>query len=37
RSFAEAKELHGYRVARYRGLKSVQMQAYLNAACQNMK
>lgn len=37
RSFADAKELHGYRYARFRGLKSVQMQAYLTAACQNMK
>ncbi|MDC2866573.1 transposase, partial [Bacillus sp. BP-3] len=37
RSFADAKELHGYRYTRFRGLKSVQMQAYLTAACQNMK
>ncbi|HHI3609453.1 TPA: transposase, partial [Bacillus anthracis] len=37
RSFADAKELHGYRYARFRGLKSVQIQAYLTAACQNMK
>jgi hypothetical protein len=37
RSFADAKELHGYRYARFRGRKSVQMQAYLTAACQNMK
>ncbi|WP_371932413.1 IS1182 family transposase [Bacillus sp. WLY-B-L8] len=37
RSFADAKELHGYRYARFRGVKSVQMQAYLTAACQNMK
>ena len=37
RSFADAKELHGYRYARFRGLKSVQMQAYLTAPCQNMK
>ncbi|NWK71106.1 transposase [Bacillus paramycoides] len=37
RSFADAKELHGYRYARFRGLKYVQMQAYLTAACQNMK
>ncbi|MBK5494515.1 IS1182 family transposase [Bacillus sp. TH13] len=37
RSFADAKELHGYRYARFRGLKSVQMQAYLTATCQNMK
>ncbi len=37
RSFADAKELHGYRYARFRGLKSVQMQAYLTATYQNMK
>ncbi|WP_034303804.1 transposase, partial [Bacillus sp. 123MFChir2] len=37
RSFADAKELHGYRYARFRGMKSVQIQAYLTAACQNMK
>ncbi|TYR81068.1 IS5/IS1182 family transposase, partial [Priestia megaterium] len=37
RSFADAKELNGYRYARYQGKKSVQMQAYLTAACQNMK
>ncbi|WP_369901461.1 IS1182 family transposase [Bacillus manliponensis] len=37
RSFGDAKELHGYRYARYRGGKSVQMQAYLTATCQNMK
>lgn len=37
RSFADAKELHGYRYARFRGQKSVQMQAFLTAACQNMK
>ncbi|KFN03542.1 transposase DDE domain protein [Bacillus clarus] len=37
RSFADAKELHGYRYARFRGVKYVQMQAYLTAACQNMK
>ncbi|AOM12147.1 hypothetical protein BTI247_37650 [Bacillus thuringiensis Bt18247] len=37
RSFADAKELHGYRYARFRGRESVQMQAYLTAACQNMK
>ncbi len=37
RSFADAKELHGFRYARMRGVKSVQEQAYLTAACQNMK
>ncbi len=34
---ANAKELHGYRYAPFRRLKSVQIQAYLNVACQNMK
>lgn len=37
RSFADAKEIHGHRFARFQRLKSVQMQAYLTAACQNMK
>jgi hypothetical protein len=37
RSFADSKELHGFRYARMRGVKSVQEQAYLTAACQNMK
>lgn len=37
RSFADAKELRGYRYAQFRGLKYVQMQAYLTATCQNMK
>jgi len=37
RSFVDAKELHGYRYARFRGLESVQVQAFLKAACQNMK
>jgi hypothetical protein len=37
RSFADAKELHGYRYARFRGAKSVQEQAFMTAACQNMK
>lgn len=37
RSFADAKALHGYRYARFRGVKSVQEQAFLTAACQNMK
>lgn len=37
RSFADSKELHGFRYARMRGAKSVQEQAYLTAACQNMK
>ena len=37
RSFADAKELHGYRYARYSGLKRVQGQCLLTAAAQNMK
>jgi transposase len=37
RSFADAKELHGHRYARFRGLANVQAQCLLSAACQNMK
>lgn len=37
RSFADAKELHGHRYARFRGLSKVQAQCLLAAACQNMK
>ena len=37
RSFADAKELHGHRYARFRGLAKVQAQCLLSAACQNMK
>lgn len=37
RSFADAKELHGYRYARFRGKKYVQIQSYLTAAVQNLK
>ncbi|GKU82917.1 hypothetical protein NCCP28_23130 [Niallia sp. NCCP-28] len=37
RSFADAKELHGYRYARFRGVRSVQEQAFLTATCQNIK
>ena len=37
RSFADAKELHGHRYARFRGLSKVQEQSLLSAACQNMK
>jgi hypothetical protein len=32
-SFAGAKELHGFRYARMRGVKSVQEQSYLTADC----
>lgn len=37
RSFADAKELHGQRYARFRGLRKVAKQCLLAAACQNMK
>lgn len=37
RSFADAKQLHGHRYARFRGRAKVQAQCLLAAACQNMK
>jgi transposase len=37
RSFADAKELHGHRYARRRGLRNVQEQSLLCAVCQNIK
>ena len=37
RSFADAKQLHGHRYARFRGRRRVQGQCLLAAACQNMK
>lgn len=37
RSFADAKQHHGHRYARYRGLAKVQMQCWLAAAAQNIK
>ena len=37
RSFADAKQLHGHRYARYCGLRKVSGQCLLVAACQNMK
>ena len=37
RSFADAKQLHGHRYARFRRLAKVQAQCLLCAACQNMK
>ncbi|AJI81220.1 transposase for IS1668 [Yersinia enterocolitica] len=37
RSFADAKQHHGHRYARFRGLMKVQMQCLLAAAAQNMK
>lgn len=37
RSFADAKERHGHRYAKRRGLRNVQEQSLLCAACQNIK
>lgn len=37
RSFADAKQLHGHRYARFRGLEKVREQCLLAAACQNLK
>jgi len=37
RSFADAKQHHGHRYARFRGLAKVQMQCLLAAAAQNIK
>ncbi len=37
RSFADAKQLHGQRYVRMRGLLRAQEQCLLSAACQNMK
>ena len=37
RSFADAKEHHGYRYARFRGLNNVRNQCLMVAAVQNMK
>ena len=37
RSFADAKQLHGHRYARFRGLARVQQQALLAATAQNIK
>ena len=37
RSFADAKELHGHRYARFRGLWRVRVQCLLAAAAQNIK
>lgn len=34
---ADAKELHGYRYAQFRGLKYVHMQAYLTVVFKNME
>lgn len=37
RSFADAKQLHGYRYAQFRGRSKVQMQCLMVATAQNMK
>ena len=37
RSFADAKQLHGYRYAQFRGRSKVQMQCLMVANAQNMK
>ena len=37
RSFADAKQHHGHRYARFRGVLKVQMQCLLAATAQNMK
>ncbi len=37
RSFADAKQLHGYRYARFRGIERVKFQCLMTAICQNMK
>ena len=37
RSFADGKQLHGHRYARFRGLRRVQQQCLLAAAAQNIK
>lgn len=37
RSFANSKQLHGYRYAKYRGLENMKFQAYMTAIAQNLK
>jgi hypothetical protein len=37
RSFADGKQLHGHRYARFRGLRRVQQQCLLAASAQNIK
>lgn len=37
RSFADAKQLHGYRYARFRGIEKVESQALMTAIAQNIK
>ncbi|SHJ94582.1 Transposase DDE domain-containing protein [Dethiosulfatibacter aminovorans DSM 17477] len=37
RAFADLKELHGFRYARFRGLDGIKEQSYMSAAAYNMK
>ena len=37
RAFADLKELHGFRYARFRGLNGIREQSYMSAAAYNMK
>ena len=37
RSFADSKQLHGYRYARFRGIEKVESQALMTAIAQNIK
>lgn len=37
RAFADLKELHGFRYARFRGLNGIKEQSYMSAAAYNMK
>ena len=37
RSFADAKQLHGHRYARYRGIERAREQCLMAAICQNIK
>lgn len=37
RSFANSKQLHGYRYAKFRGLEKVKFQAYMTVIAQNIK
>lgn len=37
RSFADAKQLHGLRYCRFRGIENVSEQVLMTATCQNMK
>ena len=37
RSFANSKQLHGYRYAKFRGIEKMKFQAYMTAIAQNIK